>query len=653
MAKKISTVKKTLTEQEVQAKIATLFILSQDNNGYVTHQDIFEEFHIKADDDLFSQVTHTLNGMAIKVYEEAPLELIQPEETPEEVEEEKVPIETEVLIDPMKIYLKEMGGMNLLSRQEETNVAQKIEDGHQIMMRAISACPATIEKIIALLIQVENEDIKIEDLVDGLLDNNIGNIKVKRKEKEEVKNKKTKTDDDDDEEDNGFILDENDADEDSVEELSPDLKAVEVEEDKITLMIRHQEDMERIRLVVLDRLQKVQTLYKQLKNNLHKHGPLHNSFQQKQIDIANVLTAIRFSPSYIDILCNVFHRYNKQVISCEREILNLIVEKCQMPRARFTQLFVGSEANCHWLNNELKLRHSYVSSLRNNKETIINLHKKMLLIEQELGGITIAQFKTLHRQLSFGENKMRRGKQEMTGGNLRLVVSIAKKYINRGMSLQDLIQEGNIGLMRAVDKFDYRRGYKFSTYATWWIRQAITRCLADQSRVIRLPVHLIEILNKIKKLTNEHLQTHNREPDPVYLSKKLDLPVERIANLIKISKDPYSIENQMGDEEGSTFADIIEDTNTLTPEQSLSLEQLKKNIHEVLDKHLTSRESKVLKMRFGIGLGTDYTLEEIGKQFDVTRERVRQIEAKALQKLKHLNRSTRLRTFYEGRVEED
>lgn len=671
-------------DAEFKSRIATLLLLSQDNGGHIIHSEICDEFQIKTDDEHFQTVMTACTSIGIKVFEEEPLALIGGrEDSPvdSEAAAEGAPIvvqDLEVNIDPMKLYLREMGSVSLLSRNEEIKTAQKIEEGHQMMMRAISACPLTIEKILTVAHSVRLDETKIEDLVDGFADKGSDDyINDERDKKSKIKQEKFKKEKekelkagsaDEKEEDEdaekerttsknyiGEIEDidtVNDAEDDKIlKELA--VNEVEVEEDSsVNALIKHQENLDKIKNQVIRHLDRVEILFKDLTKILKAHGSQHSSFQTKQIAIADLLTEIRFTPKQIDILCDIFHNFSKQIKKEETKLINIAVEKCGMPRARLLQSWPNRETDNKWLKDELASKNSYVKSLRIYEEEIYDVQKNLKQIETDLWGIKIQQFKTLHRQLSVGETKMRKGKQEMIEGNLRLVVSIAKKYINRGMSLADLIQEGNIGLMRAVDKFDYRRGYKFSTYATWWIRQAITRCLADQSRVIRLPVHLIEILNKIKKMTNQYLQEFGREPDHIHLANRLDLSVEKVAALIRISKEPYSLENQVGEDGDTTFADFIEDTNSLTPEEALTLEGLKTNIKLALNT-LTIREAKVLQMRFGIELGTDYTLEEIGKQFDVTRERIRQIEAKALQKLRHISRSGKLRTFYEGRIYDD
>ncbi len=661
-------------DSEFKSKIATLLILNRDK-GFITHQDICEEFFlVSSDEDNIQAVAGICQTHNVKVFEDEPNEILNAEgfhPTEEQAEvaetEAKVPAELEGYIDPLKQYLKEMGSVNLLNRMEEIQIAQKIEEGNQMMIRAVSACPVTIEIILDKVELINLGEMKIEELVDGfndtqnILDN--GSEIVSAKPVKEKKKSKNVNDDEDEDEGSSDVSeellmelagdDEQESDIDSEEnKLLKELGNLEVEEDsRVTALIKHQENLEKVRDAIIGQFKKVRKNYEQLGKIIDKKGSFSNEFQKKQIEIAHLLTEIKFTPKQIEEFSNVFSAISKRIKACESKLIDC-TEKASMPKARLLQIWNGNETNLTLFKKETAGKHSYSEKLKAFLPQITLIQEDLLVIESELKGIKIQQFKVLQRQVTVGENKMRKGKQDMIEGNLRLVVSIAKKYINRGMMLHDLIQEGNIGLMRAVDKFDYRRGYKFSTYATWWIRQAITRCLADQSRVIRLPVHLIEILNKIKKYTNEYSQQNGKDPEPSYLAKKLDLSVEKVNNLIRISKEPYSLENSVSEDGETDFADIIVDTHNLMPDEALALEDLKISIRESLDS-LTPREAKVLKMRFGIDLGTDYTLEEIGKQFDVTRERIRQIEAKALQKLKHITRSKKLRTFFEGTVHDD
>lgn len=680
-----------INDPEVKSKLTTLLLQAQDNNGYIIYEHIIDEFQVKPDDENnFQIILAACQSLNIKVYEDEPIDIIKDEVVEQETEQNEdngTPIVevAELIIDPTKQYLKEMGRKELLSRVEEVKIAKKIEEGLQMMMRAISACPMSIEQILLATEQVKNETVKIEDLVDGFADVTeevaeeviVEEPKVeketKKPKKEDKKAKvkaKKKSEDDEDtsEEDDSeeeesvsssknseVTFDAEDDDEALDDPLLSELNKagdVDVEEDsRINALIKHQENLEKIKGQVLSHLEKVGIHYEELKVILNNQGSESEEFQNKQIEIATLLTEIRFTTNQIDTLLKQFESYMLKIKDAEKNIRNIVINKCGVPQSRFVQTFSGNESNLNWVVEEISQGYSYSEELKKYKGTILLHQNKLVELENDLKGIKIRQFRALHRQLTMGERKMRNGKNDMVDGNLRLVVSIAKKYVNRGMQMLDLIQEGNIGLMRAVDKFDYRRGYKFSTYATWWIRQAITRCLADQSRGIRLPVHLIEILNKINKLSKSYLQTHGKEPDVVWLSKQLDYPVERISHLIRVAKEPHSLENQISEDGESTFADLLEDTNTLTPEQHMEREQLKRSLQEALET-LAPREQKVLKMRFGIGLGTDHTLEEIGNQFDVTRERIRQIEAKALQKLRNSLKTAKLRSFYEGKYSE-
>ena len=498
-----------------------------------------------------------------------------------------------------------MGTVELLTREGEIEIAKRIEDGLKHMVQAISACPTTIAEMLDLADKVDREEMRIDEIIDGIVDPD---------GEEEMPTPggaaNAKNDDDDEEEDDG----------------SAALKVLREEG--------------------LTHFSALRTLFVAQMDVLDTQGSKVPEYVELQKKISERLLYLRFNARMIERLCDSVRHMVEQVRSQEREILRLCVDRAGMPRPHFIKTFPGSETNLDWLKDEIATGKNYAEGLMRVHPPVMEAQQKLIDLENRLG-ISLKELKDINKRMSTGEAKARRAKREMTEANLRLVISIAKKYTNRGLQFLDLIQEGNIGLMKAVDKFEYRRGYKFSTYATWWIRQAITRSIADQARTIRIPVHMIETINKMNRISRQILQETGLEPDPATLAEKMEMPEEKIRKIMKISKEPISMETPIGDDDDSHLGDFIEDTSTLAPNEAALYSNLRDATSDVLDS-LTGREAKVLRMRFGIEMNTDHTLEEVGKQFDVTRERIRQIEAKALRKLRHPSRSERLRSFLDS-----
>jgi RNA polymerase primary sigma factor len=425
------------------------------------------------------------------------------------------------------------------------------------------------------------------------------------------------------------------------EEVEEEIEAAE-EEDEEGAAVQTADQL-KLKADALKRFAVIRALYNRMARALARNGPRSRAYLQSRDQITEELMKIRFGAKQIEALCDSVRKLVEEVRTYERNIMQLCVDKARMPRQQFIKEFPGKEVNTRWIKGEIEARRPWSDTLERFEPAIVEKQQKLLALQERVG-IPIRDIKEINRQMSTGEAKARRAKREMTEANLRLVISIAKKYTNRGLQFLDLIQEGNIGLMKAVDKFEYRRGYKFSTYATWWIRQAITRSIADQARTIRIPVHMIETINKMNRISRQILQETGSEPDPATLAQKMEMPEEKIRKILKISKEPISMETPIGDDDDSHLGDFIEDQSTMAPSDAATYASLRDVTKEVLDT-LTPREAKVLRMRFGIDMSTDHTLEEVGKQFDVTRERIRQIEAKALRKLRHPSRSERLKSF--------
>jgi RNA polymerase primary sigma factor len=596
--------------------------------GFLTYAEINDHLPDDlVDAEQIEAIISTFGDMGIQVYDQAPDQeqlliaadaapVAQPDEDVEEQAEaalSTVDSEFGRTTDPVRMYMREMGSVELLTREGEIEIAKRIEEGLRHMIQAISACPTTVQEILALAEKVEKEEMRIDEVVDGLIDPNAKDDFDPRKAAETSA-----------EEEESQIE----------EEEGEDEEAADAAQSASLLALRGE---------ALEKFGRIRRLYEKMLKALEHKGSKDKDYLRAREQISNELMAIRFTARTVERLSDSVRSLVDEIRRHERQIHDISVEKAAMPRQHFIKVFAGTEGSRRWLAAEVNGEQPWSEALRRLEPSVLELLGKIQSVQQKIG-IPIKDLKEINKQMSTGEAKARRAKREMTEANLRLVISIAKKYTNRGLQFLDLIQEGNIGLMKAVDKFEYRRGYKFSTYATWWIRQAITRSIADQARTIRIPVHMIETINKMNRISRQILQETGQEPDPATLAARMEMPEEKIRKILKISKEPISMETPIGDDDDSHLGDFIEDQSTLAPSDAATFASLRDVTKEVLDT-LTPREAKVLRMRFGIEMSTDHTLEEVGKQFDVTRERIRQIEAKALRKLRHPSRSERLKSF--------
>jgi RNA polymerase primary sigma factor len=599
--------------------------------GYLTHAEINDHLPENIiDPEAIEGIIATFNDMGIAVYERAPeaemMLLSDNAVTPTSEDEVEAAAATALstvdsdfgrTTDPVRMYMREMGAVSLLTREGEIEIAKRIEQGLKDMVQAISACPTTISEIIALSHKIASDEMKIDEVVDGFVDHD-DNAPAPAPAPP-----KAAVDDEDEEE------------EEEVEEEDGDAAGGAAGYST--------EQLAQLRRSALEKFALIEEQFDRMGHAFKTTGYGSAAYEKAQEIISTELLGIRFTAKIVEKLCDTLRHQMDEVRSIERAVLDICVNRCGMPRAHFIKVFPGNETDLEWGNREVDCAYPYSAVLGRNLPAIKELQQRMIDLQARVA-LPLADLRKINKQMAAGEKRARTAKREMTVANLRLVISIAKKYINRGLQFLDLIQEGNIGLLKAVDKFEYRRGYKFSTYATWWIRQAITRSIADMARTIRVPVHMIETINKMNRISRQIMQETGSEPDLATLAQKMEMPENKVREIMKIAKEPISMETPMGEDGDSQLGDFIEDNTTLAPLDAALHASMRNVIKEVLDS-LTPREAKVLRMRYGVEMSNDHTLEEVGKQFDVTRERIRQIEAKAMSKLRQPSRSDKLKTF--------
>jgi RNA polymerase primary sigma factor len=598
------------------------------DQGYLTYAEVNDHLPDDiSDPDQIEEIIQMINDMGIRVYESAPdaeeLLMTDGDSSADEMAAAEAAaalaaVETEAgrTTDPVRMYMREMGTVELLTREGEIAIAKRIEEGTRDLMHALAYWPGTVDNLLAEYALIEKEERRIPDVIVGWLDpaDDVPAAGPSAAVPVVAAVNKDKDDDSDDDDSD----DASDTDEESND------NGVDPEEAK-------------------ERFEKLKKQWAKTEKAIAKHGRDSKQSEKELAELGDILKFFKLPPRQFDPMYTRARSVLERIRQEERAIMALCVREAKMPRKTFIKEFPGNETNEEWIPEVVKKKRDYSDVLRHLQDDILRSQRKLIQLVKEVG-LELSSIKEINRRMSIGEARARRAKKEMVEANLRLVISIAKKYTNRGLQFLDLIQEGNIGLMKAVDKFEYRRGYKFSTYATWWIRQAITRSIADQARTIRIPVHMIETINKLNRISRQMLQEMGREPTPEELGIRMEMPEDKVRKVLKIAKEPISMETPIGDDEDSHLGDFIEDVSIISPVEAATDIGLMESTREVLA-GLTAREAKVLRMRFGIDMNTDHTLEEVGKQFDVTRERIRQIEAKALRKLRHPSRSDHLRSF--------
>jgi len=617
-------------QEERRQQIALLMKAARDR-GYLTHAEISDHLSdnsVEPDD--LERLTAALNDIGIAVYERAPdsdalLVDNGDTHTVHNTSDDVVEAAAEAVLattssdfgrstDPVRLYMREMGASPLLTREGEIEIAKRIEAGQKEMMRALCAYPATISDIITAAAKIKNGEMKVTDLVDGLRDLPEPEAPAQASAADDAEDGDERLDDGDDEEDSAALA------ADVSAQYTAQLEAMAME--KFTRIARH-----------FDRMGKAYS----------RHGYQSEPYIAAQQAVEQEVMSIRFAAKAVETLCDRLRADMETLRSIERRVMAIALDQCRMPRERFIQTFPGRETDLSWVDDEIAARRADSAALARHAPAIREAQGELVELQARLA-LTLPDLRKIHRSMMAGEREARRAKHDMTKANLRLVISIAKKYVNRGLQFLDLIQEGNIGLMKAVDKFEYRRGFKFSTYATWWIRQAITRAVADLGRTIRVPVHMIESINKLNRISREILQQTGSDPDIATLVARMEMPENKVKAILKVAREPISMETPVGEDGDMSLGDLIQDSDAVSPDDAAMQSAMHGVIKELLDS-LTPREAKVIRMRFGMDMATEQTLEEIGNQFDVTRERIRQIEAKALRKLRHPSRSDRLDDF--------